>query len=80
MLTIKLLSLLVYDVLSSVPGGEDGRPPAVVSADTSRRRMPGPIMNSTAFSKQKNPITNDSVVAKDVMVSHLECVCMSFWF
>ena len=50
-------------------GGEEGQPPGLAVVDSSRRRMPGPILNSTSFSKQKNPVNNDSAVTKDVTVS-----------
>ncbi|XP_027333475.1 casein kinase 1-like protein 1 isoform X1 [Abrus precatorius] len=52
-------------------GGEEGRPPALVSVDSSRRRMSGPILNTVSFSKQKNLVTNNSVI-KDVVLSSLE--------
>ncbi|CAL0327880.1 unnamed protein product [Lupinus luteus] len=50
-------------------GGEEGRPPGLVSAESSRRRMPGPVVNSASFSKQKSPIMNDSAVNKDAALS-----------
>ncbi|KAE9604698.1 putative protein kinase CK1-CK1 family [Lupinus albus] len=50
-------------------GGEEGRPPGLVSGDSSRRRMPGPIVNSASFAKQKSPIMNDSSVNKDATLS-----------
>ncbi|XP_027333476.1 casein kinase 1-like protein 1 isoform X2 [Abrus precatorius] len=49
-------------------GREEGRPPALVSVDSSRRRMSGPILNTVSFSKQKNLVTNNSVI-KDVLSS-----------
>lgn len=53
--------------------GEEGRPPGLVSVDSSRRRMSGPISNSVNISKQKNPVPNDAV-NKDAMVSCLQCM------
>ncbi|XP_061347715.1 casein kinase 1-like protein 1 isoform X1 [Gastrolobium bilobum] len=50
-------------------GGEEGRPPGLVSVDSSRRRMSGPILNSVNISKQKNPVTSDSAVDKEAMLS-----------
>ncbi|TKY72817.1 Casein kinase I isoform delta [Spatholobus suberectus] len=49
--------------------GEEGRPPGLVSVDSTRRRMSGPILNSVNISKQKNPVTTDAAVNKEAMLS-----------
>ncbi|XP_027339559.1 casein kinase 1-like protein 1 isoform X2 [Abrus precatorius] len=48
---------------------EEGQPPGVVSVDSTRRRMSGPILNSVNISKQKNPVTSDAAVNKEAMLS-----------
>ncbi|KAK3210456.1 hypothetical protein Dsin_015162 [Dipteronia sinensis] len=50
-------------------GGEEGRPTGLTSMDSSRRRMSGPIINSSSFSKQKSPVVNESAMSKEAMVS-----------
>ncbi|KAH7572116.1 hypothetical protein ACOSP7_015138 [Xanthoceras sorbifolium] len=50
-------------------GGEEGRPTGLTSMDSSRRRMSGPIINSSSFSKQKSPVVNDSAMSKEAMLS-----------
>ncbi|KAL1326024.1 hypothetical protein HN51_036057 [Arachis hypogaea] len=49
-------------------GGEEGRPPGLVSVD-SRRIISGPILNSVTSLKQKNAVIPDSAVSKDAMLS-----------
>ncbi|KAH7519228.1 casein kinase 1-like protein 1 isoform X2 [Ziziphus jujuba] len=51
-------------------GEEEGRPVGLTSTDTSRRRVSGPILNSGSFLKQKNPVANDSSIAKDALLSN----------
>ncbi|KAG5006220.1 hypothetical protein JHK85_024762 [Glycine max] len=50
-------------------GEEEGRPPGLVSGDSTRRRMTGPIPNSVNISKQKNPVTTDAALNKEAMLS-----------
>ncbi|KAH1209412.1 Casein kinase 1-like protein 1 [Glycine max] len=50
-------------------GEEEGRPPGLVSGDSTRRRMSGPITNSVNISKQKNPVTTDAALNKEAMLS-----------
>ncbi|KAL5999591.1 hypothetical protein ACLOJK_037876 [Asimina triloba] len=50
-------------------GGEEGRQAVWSSSDPSRRRMPGPAVTAGSLSKQKNPITTDSAITKDAMLS-----------
>lgn len=50
-------------------GGEEGRPTGLSLMDSSRRRISGATLNSGSFSKQKNPVANDSSFSKDVMLS-----------
>lgn len=50
-------------------GGEDGRLAGWSSSDPSRRRNSGPIVNDGILSRQKAPVTSDSVGSKDVLVS-----------
>ncbi|RDY01229.1 Casein kinase 1-like protein 1 [Mucuna pruriens] len=54
--------------------GEEGRPPGLVSVDPTRRRMPGPILNSVNNSKQKNPVTTDAALNKEAMLSRTNVV------
>ncbi|XP_058723246.1 casein kinase 1-like protein 1 [Vicia villosa] len=51
-------------------GREEGRPPGLVSGDSTRRRMSGPILNSVNMSKHKNPTSSDAAVSKEVMLSN----------
>lgn len=55
-------------------GGEDGRATGWSSADPSRRRHSGPIINAGSLSKQKGPVTNEASVSKDVLVSAFYCI------
>ncbi|XWS18850.1 hypothetical protein CRYUN_Cryun32bG0080300 [Craigia yunnanensis] len=48
--------------------GREGRPSGWSSADPSRRRHSGPIVNSGSLAKQKSPVANDPPFAKDPMV------------
>ncbi|GAB4837980.1 Casein kinase 1-like protein 2 [Ancistrocladus abbreviatus] len=50
-------------------GEEEGRLVGLTSMDNSRRRISGPVMNSSGLLKQKNPLANDSAVSKDPMLS-----------
>ncbi|XP_041017039.1 casein kinase 1-like protein 2 [Juglans microcarpa x Juglans regia] len=50
-------------------GGEEGRTIGWSSADPSRRRHSGPLINAGGFSKQKSAVVNDSTAAKDSMLS-----------
>ncbi|PIA64281.1 hypothetical protein AQUCO_00100038v1 [Aquilegia coerulea] len=50
-------------------GGEDGKPSGWASMDPSRRRVSGPIANAGTLSKQKSPVTPDSAVTKDALLS-----------
>lgn len=70
-----LLTYLELSVANFLPltGEEEGRPPGLVSGDSTRRRMSGPITNSVNISKQKNPVTTDAALNKEAMVSCLEC-------
>lgn len=70
-----LLTYLELSVANFLPltGEEEGRPPGLVSGDSTRRRMTGPIPNSVNISKQKNPVTTDAALNKEAMVSCLDC-------
>ncbi|XP_062154669.1 casein kinase 1-like protein 2 [Alnus glutinosa] len=50
-------------------GGEEGRPIGWSSADPSRRRHSGPVVNVGSLSKQKSPVANDPTAAKDSVLS-----------
>lgn len=63
-----LLGFPVLTFSRYLAGREDGRPPGLVSGDSTRRRMSGPILNSVNISKQKNPAPSDAAVSKEVMV------------
>ncbi|KAL3825305.1 hypothetical protein ACJIZ3_021334 [Penstemon smallii] len=49
-------------------GDEEGRQGATSSADPSRRKNSGQVINAGSLSRQKSPVTNDSA-SKDVMMS-----------
>lgn len=60
------LSFGLYgDFLYCLKGGEEGRPPAVVSVDSSRRRMSGPILNTVSLSQN---IESSTTVIKDLVL------------
>ena len=76
LLTFELSVFNCICLFLSLTGGEEGRPPpGLVSVDSSRRRMSGPILNSVSSLKQKNLVTTDFAVNKDAMVS-----VSSAWF
>ncbi|KAI4386950.1 hypothetical protein MLD38_004823 [Melastoma candidum] len=50
-------------------GGEDGRQSGWSPADPSRRRNSGPVVSSGTSSKQKNPVTNESTMSKEALLS-----------
>ncbi|KAG2398625.1 casein kinase 1-like protein 1 [Vigna umbellata] len=50
-------------------GEEDGRPPGLISGDSTRRRMSGTISNTVNISRQKNPVTMDAALNKEAMLS-----------
>ncbi|XP_020423528.1 casein kinase 1-like protein 1 [Prunus persica] len=49
-------------------GEEDGRPTGLTSLDSSRRRIPGPALNSMSLSKQKNPVANDAPLSRETLM------------
>ncbi|KEH37488.1 casein kinase I-like protein [Medicago truncatula] len=50
-------------------GREEGRHSGMVSVNSSRRRMSGPILNSVNISNQRNPGPGDAAISRDVMLS-----------
>ncbi|XVF26988.1 hypothetical protein REPUB_Repub14bG0068000 [Reevesia pubescens] len=50
-------------------GREEGRPSGWSSADPTRRRHSGPIVNFGSIAKQKSPVANDLPVSKDPTLS-----------
>lgn len=63
-----MMNDLTLKLFNFVAGGEEGRTIGWSSADPSRRRHSGPLINAGGFSKQKSPVVNDSTAAKDSMV------------
>lgn len=59
---------MVNNIMSFIAGGEEGRPIGWSSADPSRRRHSGPVVNVGSLSKQKSPVANESTAAKDSVV------------
>lgn len=51
-------------------GVEESRHTGWSASDPTRRRNPGPLVNSANLSKQKSPVSNDPAHSKDAMVSY----------
>ena len=61
LLNIKVVACLSLSsdlsLLISLTAGDEGRTPGLVSMDSVRRKMSGPILNSVSFSMLENPAT-----------------------